>query len=58
MQSAANAEKMKKLKNEISAIKQANREHRNSRRAYDLYAQRGMAEGHAVQDWLEAQKPR
>jgi hypothetical protein len=24
-------------------------------RAYELYAQRGMAEGHAVQDWLEAE---
>jgi hypothetical protein len=24
-------------------------------RAYELYAQRGMAQGHAVQDWLEAE---
>lgn len=23
-------------------------------RAYELYAQRGMAEGHAIDDWLEA----
>jgi len=23
-------------------------------RAYELYAKRGMAEGHAVDDWLEA----
>jgi hypothetical protein len=24
-------------------------------RAFELYAHRGMAEGHAVQDWLEAE---
>ncbi len=24
-------------------------------RAYELYAQRGMAEGHAVEDWLAAE---
>jgi len=24
-------------------------------RAYELYAQRGMAEGHAVHDWLAAE---
>jgi Protein of unknown function (DUF2934) len=30
-------------------------EHAIRLRAYDLYAQRGMAEGHAVQDWLEAE---
>jgi hypothetical protein len=24
-------------------------------RAYELYAQRGMEEGHAVHDWLEAE---
>ena len=24
-------------------------------RAYELYAQRGMAQGHAVEDWLEAE---
>jgi hypothetical protein len=30
-------------------------EHTIRLRAYELYAQRGMAEGHAVQDWLEAE---
>ena len=30
-------------------------EHATRLRAYELYAQRGMAEGHAVQDWLEAE---
>jgi Protein of unknown function (DUF2934) len=30
-------------------------EHAIRLRAYHLYAQRGMAEGHAVQDWLEAE---
>ena len=30
-------------------------EHAIRLRAYELYAQRGMAEGHAVQDWLEAE---
>jgi hypothetical protein len=30
-------------------------EHAIRLRAYDIYAQRGMAEGHAVQDWLEAE---
>jgi hypothetical protein len=30
-------------------------EHAIRLRAYDLYAQRGMVEGHAVQDWLEAE---
>jgi Protein of unknown function (DUF2934) len=29
-------------------------EHAIRLRAYELYAQRGMAEGKAVQDWLEA----
>jgi hypothetical protein len=24
-------------------------------RAYELYSQRGMAEGHAVNDWLQAE---
>ena len=30
-------------------------EHAIRLRAYELYAQRGMAEGNAVQDWLEAE---
>jgi hypothetical protein len=30
-------------------------EHTIRLRAYELYAQRGMAQGHAVQDWLEAE---
>ena len=30
-------------------------EHAIRLRAYELYAQRGMAEGHAVQDWLAAE---
>jgi hypothetical protein len=30
-------------------------EHAIRVRAYELYAHRGMAEGHAVQDWLEAE---
>jgi hypothetical protein len=30
-------------------------EHAIRLRAYELYAQRGMAEGHAIQDWLEAE---
>jgi hypothetical protein len=30
-------------------------EHAIRIRAYELYAQRGTAEGHAVQDWLEAE---
>jgi hypothetical protein len=30
-------------------------EHAIRLRAYEFYAQRGMAEGHAVQDWLEAE---
>jgi Protein of unknown function (DUF2934) len=30
-------------------------EHAIRLRAYELYAQRGMAEGKAVQDWLEAE---
>jgi hypothetical protein len=30
-------------------------EHAIRLRAYELYAQRGMAEGHAVQDWPEAE---
>jgi hypothetical protein len=30
-------------------------EHTIRLRAYELYAQRGMAEGHAVQDWLQAE---
>jgi hypothetical protein len=30
-------------------------EHAIRLRAYELYAHRGMAEGHAVQDWLEAE---
>ncbi len=30
-------------------------EHAIRLRAYDLYAQRGMVEGHAVHDWLEAE---
>ena len=30
-------------------------EHAIRQRAYDLYAQRGMAEGHAVDDWLAAE---
>jgi hypothetical protein len=30
-------------------------EHAIRLRAYDLYAQRGMAEGHAVHDWLTAE---
>ena len=30
-------------------------EHAIRLRAYELYAQRGTAEGHAVQDWLEAE---
>jgi DUF2934 family protein len=30
-------------------------EHAIRLRAYELYAQRGMAQGHAVQDWLEAE---
>ena len=30
-------------------------EHAIRIRAYELYGQRGMAEGHAVQDWLEAE---
>jgi hypothetical protein len=25
------------------------------RRAYELYVQRGMAHGHAVEDWLKAE---
>jgi Protein of unknown function (DUF2934) len=28
---------------------------RNPASGYELYAHRGMAEGHAVQDWLEAE---
>jgi Protein of unknown function (DUF2934) len=30
-------------------------EHAIRLRAFELYAHRGMAEGHAVQDWLEAE---
>jgi len=30
-------------------------EHAIRLRAYDLYAQRGMVEGHAVHDWLNAE---
>ena len=30
-------------------------EHAIRLRAYDLYAQRGMAEGNAVHDWLAAE---
>ena len=30
-------------------------EHAIRLRAYELYVQRGMAEGDAVQDWLEAE---
>jgi hypothetical protein len=30
-------------------------EHAIRLRAYELYAQRGTAEGHAVQDWLQAE---
>jgi hypothetical protein len=30
-------------------------EHAILLRAYEFYAQRGMAEGNAVQDWLEAE---
>ena len=30
-------------------------EHTIRLRAFELYAHRGMAEGHAVQDWLEAE---
>ena len=30
-------------------------EHAIRLRAYKLWAHRGMAEGHAVQDWLEAE---
>jgi hypothetical protein len=30
-------------------------EHAIRLRAYELYAHRGMAEGRAVQDWLEAE---
>jgi hypothetical protein len=30
-------------------------EHAIRLRAYQLYAQRGMAEGHAVHDWLTAE---
>jgi hypothetical protein len=30
-------------------------EHAIRLRAYELYAQRGMVEGNAVQDWLEAE---
>jgi hypothetical protein len=30
-------------------------EHAIRLRAYDLFAQRGMVEGHAAQDWLEAE---
>ena len=30
-------------------------EHAIRLRAYELWAQRGMAEGDAVQDWLEAE---
>jgi Protein of unknown function (DUF2934) len=30
-------------------------EHAIRLRAYELYAQRGTAEGYAVQDWLEAE---
>ncbi len=29
-------------------------EERIRKRAYDLYAERGCAEGHALDDWLEA----
>jgi hypothetical protein len=30
-------------------------EHAIRRRAYELYVQRGMAHGHAVEDWLKAE---
>jgi hypothetical protein len=30
-------------------------EHAIRRRAYELYVQRGMAHGHAVDDWLKAE---
>jgi Protein of unknown function (DUF2934) len=30
-------------------------EHAIRLRAYELYAERGMAEGHAVDDWLAAE---
>jgi hypothetical protein len=30
-------------------------EHAIRLRAYELYAHRGMPQGHAVQDWLEAE---
>jgi hypothetical protein len=30
-------------------------EHAIRLRAYELYVQRGTAQGHAVQDWLEAE---
>jgi hypothetical protein len=30
-------------------------EHTIRLRAYELYAQRGMAQGYAVRDWLEAE---
>jgi hypothetical protein len=31
-------------------------EHRIRLRAYDLYAERGKIEGHAIDDWLQAEK--
>jgi hypothetical protein len=30
-------------------------EHAIRHRAYELYVQRGMAHGHAVEDWLKAE---
>jgi DUF2934 family protein len=30
-------------------------EHAIRHRAYELYVQRGMAQGHAVDDWLQAE---
>ncbi len=35
-------------------LRQPQIEERIRKRAYDLYAERGYAEGHALDDWLEA----
>lgn len=34
---------------------EASLQHRIRMRAYDLYTQRGKADGHALDDWLQAE---
>ena len=39
----------------ITAVPQKNIEERIRRRAYELYEERGREEGHALDDWLQAE---